>query len=353
MEIRRLGRTGLDVGVLGLGTEHLDPSAEVRDRILGMAVDAGVNYVDLLYTDPEYWESFGPVLRPYRDPLVAAAHWGAGEGTGVDEAQRHFDDMLPRLGGYAEVVIMTMVDSEEDWRVWTHQSLERLYRYRDQGQIGHVGLSTHFAKIARLAIDSGLIDVLMFPVNMVEQHGDEGRAVRQACADQNVGLVAMKAYHGGTLFRAGDHASGITPAQCLHYALSQPVSTAVPGPRTVAEMEATLHYLHATEEEKDWGDVAANLREIMAGQCVYCHHCLPCPEGIEIGWLLWLLDYARAGVTPEMRGWYDGHRVKPAACTECGICMTRCPYGVDIPARLRQAEALFKSTPAATTTTAI
>ncbi|MFN2225517.1 MAG: hypothetical protein ACK2UY_04410 [Anaerolineae bacterium] len=347
MEIRKLGRTGLDVGVVGLGTEHFDPSAEVRDRILGLAVDAGVNYVDLLYTEPDYWATFGPLLRPYRDHLVAAAHWGAGEGTGVDAAQRYFDALLPHLGGYAEVVIMTMVDSEEDWRVWAHESLARLHRYRDRGQVGHVGMSTHFAPIARLAIDSGLIDVLMFPVNMVEQHGEEGPAVRQACAEQGVGLVAMKAYHGGTLFHVGDAPTGITPAQCLHYVLSQPVSTAVPGPRTVAEMEATLHYLEASDEEKDYRGVAANLREIMAGQCVYCHHCLPCPEGIEIGWLLWLFDYARSGVTPELQGWYDGHRVKPSACTECGICTARCPYSVDIPARLRQVEALFESAAAA------
>lgn len=342
MEIRKLGRTGLEVGVLGLGTEHFDPSPQVRDRILGLAVDAGVNYVDLLYPDPDYWQAFGPVLEPYRHRLVAAAHWGAGQGTGVDEAQHFFDALLPHLGGYAEVVIMTMVDSEEDWRVWTQESLERLHRYRDQGRIGHIGLSTHFPAIARLAIDSGLIDVLMFPVNLVEQHGEEGRAVREACAAQGVGLVAMKPYHGGTLFRAGDAPSGITPAQCLHYVLSQPVSTAVPGPRTAAEMQATLHYLHATDEEKDYGSVAANLQEIMAGQCVYCHHCLPCPEGIEIGWLLWLLDYARPGVTPQLQGWYDAHQVKPSACTECGICTARCPYGVDIPARLRQVEALFE-----------
>ena len=346
MEIRKLGRTGLDVGVVGLGTEHLDPSAEVRDRILGLAVDAGVNYVDLLYTEPDYWATFGPLLRPYRDRLVAAAHWGAGEGTGVDAAQHYFDALLPHLGGYAEVVIMTMIDSEEDWRVWAHESLERLYRYRDQGRIGHIGLSTHFAKIARLAIDSGLIDVVMFPVNMVEQHGEEGPAVRQACAEQGVGLVAMKAYHGGTLFHVGDAPTGITPAQCLQYVFSLPVSVAVPGPKNLAEWQTTLQTASAPEAERDYRAVLGNLREILQGQCVYCHHCLPCPEEIEIGWVIWHVDHALGGDVAQFREWYAGFPVKASACTECGICLARCPFDVDIMAKLAQAVALFE-TPAA------
>ena len=76
MEYRTLGRTGLEVGAIGLGTEHLEASQETRAEVLRIAVDAGVNYVDLLWIDPAYWEDFGPVLRPHRQGLVLAAHWG-------------------------------------------------------------------------------------------------------------------------------------------------------------------------------------------------------------------------------------------------------------------------------------
>ena len=38
---------------------------------------------------------------------------------------------------------------------------------------------------------------------------------------------------------------------------------------------------------------------------------------------------------------YDGHKIKAPACVQCGVCLERCPYDVDIMAKLEEAEALF------------
>jgi predicted aldo/keto reductase-like oxidoreductase len=198
-------------------------------------------------------------------------------------------------------------------------------------------MSGHVAPVAIQAIESGAIEVLMFPINLVEHDDVEKRAVRQACMEHEVGLVAMKAYHGGTLLFANGQPSGITPAQCLAYVLALPVATTVPGPKDVDEWKATLHYLQATDDEKEYKSVAAGLHEHLAGQCVYCQHCLPCPEELQIGWLIWLVDYARSGVTDTLMDWYAGHQVKASACIECGECLARCPFGVDIMAKLRTA----------------
>jgi predicted aldo/keto reductase-like oxidoreductase len=344
MEYRELGRTGLQVGVVGLGTEHLDPSAEVRRGVLRTAVEAGVNYVDLLYVGADYWEAFGPVFRPFRERFVVAAHWGGGADWSVDRSQRAFDNVLAQLGnGYAEVAMITMIDSMEAWTGWATESASRLGRYREQGRVGHIGLSGHVESVAIAAVRSGLIDVLMFPVNLVGHDEEENRAVRRACAEEKVGLVAMKPYHGGTLLLAKGQPSGITPSQCLAYVLDQEVATTVPGPRTVAEMQATLGYLEASVEERAYGAVVEGLHEILAGQCVYCHHCLPCPLEIPVGWIMWQVDYARHGLSDDLKGWYNSHPAKASACTECGDCLARCPFDVDIYAQLRKAVELFEA----------
>ena len=206
-----------------------------------------------------------------------------------------------------------------------------------------MGLSGHTAPIAIKAVQSGLIDVLMYPINLLGHDDEEVRALYQVCEEQDVGLVAMKPYHGGTLLFANGKPSGITPAQCLHYVLAQPLSTTVPGARNAEELQATLHYLEATEEEKDYSSIPANIHDYLAGQCVYCHHCLPCPQDIQIGWMIWLADYAQRGVTDELRGWYSSYSVKASACIECGDCVERCPFGVDVIAKMRETVELFES----------
>jgi predicted aldo/keto reductase-like oxidoreductase len=89
--------------------------------------------------------------------------------------------------------------------------------------------------------------------------------------------------------------------------------------------------------------VLSNLRDRLAGQCVYCHHCLPCPENIDIGWVIWHVDQVRGRDVAQVREWYAEFPVKASACVECGVCLERCPFDVDIYAKLREAVALFET----------
>jgi predicted aldo/keto reductase-like oxidoreductase len=344
MEYRRLGRTGLEVSAIGLGTEHIERDAGTLDAILGMTVAAGGNYVDLLYIDPDYWAAYGPVLRPYRKDLILAAHWGGGAEYELDYCKRTFENVLREVGNdYVDVAMMTMIDDgARTGAAWREASLAHLRHLQAQGHVGSIGGSAHIPEVARDAVEAGWLDVLMFPVNMVGHEHTAEHALHEACAAHDVGLVAMKVYHGGQLFRAHGLPSGITPAHCLSYTLSLPVATTVPGPRTVAEWGSTLSYLEATEAERAYGPVVAGLAEIMAGECLYCHHCLPCEEGIEIGWMIWLADQAEDGVTEALQGWYDGYAHGASECVACGACVERCPFGVDIVERLAEAARVFE-----------
>ena len=75
----------------------------------------------------------------------------------------------------------------------------------------------------------------------------------------------------------------------------------------------------------------------------YCQHCLPCPEGIEIGWVIWDLDQIPARGIEQVTEWYAGFPVKASACVACGVCVERCPFDVDILAKMREAAAVFEA----------
>ena len=370
MQYRTLGRTGWSVSEIGLGTEYLlDQSPDVMAQVMETATNAGVNFVDLLYNGPRFWNSFAPVMKRYRDKVRVVVHWGGGERHGQathereqDVCRRFFEATLANLGNdYADVAMLMMVDRVELWDSWAQESLQRLLRMKEQGRIGAIGMSSHKAAAALKAINSGQIDVLMYPVNLASRAIAGNDEVVEACVRQNVGLVAMKPYAGGAFFqgeqslvlywfRSGgsclqvEKRAPIRPVQCLSYVLAQPVASIVPGVKNAAEYAEALAYYGATEQEKDYSHAIASITTYPADQCIYCNHCLPCPQSIDIGQTIRLVDMARDGLTGELKTAYALLPARGSDCIECGDCLERCPYEVNVPGKMRMAASVFEGT---------
>ena len=355
MEFRTLGKTGLQVSVLGLGTEHLEQNQETMEDVIRTAVEAGVNYVDLLYPDREgataFWDNVAPLLRTCREDLVLAAHIGRGPGRGgdLDGAQRWLDQILARVGNrYAEVVIVATIDTEEQWNQWGRPAAERLMRYGEEGRIGHIGMSGHFAGTALKAVHSGLLDVLMYGINLVHHDNATTAALLDACWERDVGVVAMKPFWGGALLCYNGRPTSITPVQCLAYTLSRPVATTVAGVKNGDELRAARRYLEASEQERDWRSAIPLMHRGLAGHCVRCGHCLPCPADVDIGETILLVGLSTwDGVNDWLRSQYGKLPTRASACIECGVCTERCLFAVDVIAKMHRAVELYESGAAA------
>jgi predicted aldo/keto reductase-like oxidoreductase len=121
----------------------------------------------------------------------------------------------------------------------------------------------------------------------------------------------------------------------------------LPGVKNNAELAAALEFLEATEDEKDYSQLLSDFGRYVEGECVYCNHCLPCPESIDIGQVNRLLDAAQILLTEQLRATYHALPAKASACTACAVCAQRCPFGVDVIGRMRLAATLLEPVAAA------
>ena len=370
MNYTELGRTGLDASIIGIGTEHM--RGQPRETVvstLRAAVEQGVNYFDVIFAMPEYVDYMREGFQGLRDRVLLAAHLGSTDRGGqyyktrtAKRCESSFLNVLRRLETeYVDVLWLHNFNVLKDWdRASRSGFFDLACRLRDEGKARFLGTSGHYHGIMETAIESGLVDLIMLPVSMFNHAMPGRRALLDLCARQEIGVVAMKPFGGGKLLNrrgklrvpkyqtSGETfqvkiSSKVTPAQCLSYVLAQPgVTIALPGVKSESELAAALQMLEAGEAERDFSGLLADFGRYVEGECTYCNHCLPCPVVIDIGQVNRLLDRAELDLTPSLRAAYAALPVKASACTECGACTKRCPFGVDIIPRIHQAVNVFE-----------
>ena len=379
MEYRILGRTGLSVSEIGMGCEGFVDKSDAEVLAFVDAMEAGgVNIIDLYTPNPQVRSALGKALRGRRDKFVLQAHictvWKDGQykrTRKMEEVREGFEDQLRRLEtDHAEIGMIHYVDSLEDWeRVMTGGVMDYAKELKAAGTIGAIGLSSHNAEVSLAAVNTGLIDVLMFSVNPcydllpgdqdIEALGaaesydrpltnmdPQRQALYETCQRLGVGITVMKAFGGGDLLNElGPAGRALTVPQCIHYALSRPaVASVLAGARTLEELAQALAYETASPEERDYAAALAALPKISwSGHCMYCGHCAPCPQGIDVASVTKFLNLCRAqGTVPEtVREHYAALPHKAGECIACGACEKRCPFDVPAAENMRRAAELF------------
>ena len=354
MQTRTLGRTGLEVGVVGLGTEYLNGRRrKTYASVIHGAIDAGVNYIDIVYSFSEYLDNLGAALKGKRSSAFITGHLGSAETNNqyrrsrdVRECEQLFHDLLGRVGtDYVDIAFLSNCDQVDDYnRIMRRNGLlELARRFQREGKARFIGFSGHQPPVSLKALRSGAVDVLMHSISIQGDATPGRKDLFLECAARDVGLVAMKPFAGGGLLQEKGERS-LTPVQCLNYTLSQPgVCTVVPGVSTVKELRQALAYLDASDEEKDFSSVLPEFQEVEQGTCVYCNHCLPCPVGINIGETIRALVTAQRGGLEAARSAYAALPVKASKCIECEECVSRCPFSVNILPHLQNATKLFET----------
>lgn len=337
MEYRRLGRTELQVSLLGVGAGYLAVlDRPVGERLFQRAFELGINYFDGRYGDSNL--KLAPLLREHRDRCVIATKTRE---TGASGVARRVEEELVELGtDYVDIFFL---------RTYSHQMLaehlapdgafEGVLKAQEQGKVRFIGMAAHGdLTVLEAGIRTGMVDVIIFPFNIVRQ--EALASLIPLAQEHDVGLVVMKPVSVGML-----------PAElALPWLANQPIHTMVPGMSSLEHLELDVRVLERAPmalTPEEIAQIEAVRRRVDPITCRICDgFCSPCPEGINIPSMIyhdvWYNLYRNMGLEaflahpwhPGARKLFERHFRRRleilSACTGCRECEARCPYGLAI-----------------------
>lgn len=383
MEYRTLGRTGLRVSEIGLGGEWFNGLTALESSvIIDAAQEKGINYIDIFMPQALTRSNLGFALEGRREEFIIQGHlctvFEDGQYTrtrDIEKTKRSFEDLLERLHtDYIDVGMIHYVDSEEDVRtVFEGPVLAYAKELKKTGVIRHIGMSSHNPHIALKAVESGIVDVLMFSINPaydmesaetdiydlmefkgMEKNGfvvDEARQkLYSACEAAGAAITVMKPLGAGTLLKAESSPFGVamTVPQCIQYCLDRNgVKVVLVGCHTVEDVLEAAKYYDTPIQERSYAHIfGAGTAIRMTGRCMYCNHCQPCPAHIDIAAVTKFLDLAaqQPSVPETVAQHYWALSATADDCLMCGRCEPNCPFGVKIRDNMSRARELFAPT---------
>ena len=207
MERRRLGNSGLEAAVVGMGTWRtfdVRGGKVEKDRagLVERAVAAGV---DLFDSSPMYGEAervLGQSLAPFRPRvLIATKVWSADDGV----AARQISAALDFFGGRVDLYQVHNL-------VATPRRLEMLEELKSEGRVGAIG-ATHFLESAfgqlRTVMESGRIDTIQVPYNPIQREVEHD--ILPLAAELSLGVLIMRPFGEGALLRHQPDADALAP----------------------------------------------------------------------------------------------------------------------------------------------
>jgi aryl-alcohol dehydrogenase-like predicted oxidoreductase len=207
MERRTLGRSGLEVPVVGMGTwRTFDVRGAAGERnaraIVDAALAAGANFFD---SSPMYGAAervLGAALAGRRDAaLVATKIWADSPEQGRAQAEQ-------ALGYFGGTIDFYQVHNLLRWP----EQLALLERLRDEGRVRAVG-ATHYSPAAfgelRRVIETGRIAAIQIPYNPRER--DVERVILPLAAELGLGVVVMRPFGEGNLLLRPPPAEALAP----------------------------------------------------------------------------------------------------------------------------------------------
>src|ERR1043166_4966788 len=250
MPTRMLGRTGVEVSLIGLGGWHLgfkQIAEELSLRIIRTAIDNGINFMDNCwdYNDGASEIRMGKALRDgYRERVFLMTKI---DGRTKEEATKQLDESLRRMKTDHIDLLQNheILRFEDPHRIFDEQGANAaLLEARDAGKLRFIGFTGHkdpriHLYMLEVARANGFqFDTVQMPLNVMDAHFRSfEKLVLPELNKDNTGVLAMKTLANGAILKS----KTVTATECLHYAMNLPVSTVITGCESLDDLDQALN----------------------------------------------------------------------------------------------------------------
>ena len=193
MEKRKLGKTGMDITVLGFGAAEIGYRGvppDTVERLINSALDAGLNVIDTAECYPDSEEKIGQAVSGRRNDyflFTKTGHEGDGDHWNPAKMAAGVDRSLKRLRTDRVDLLQLHSCTEEQLR--QGDPIDVLQRARQAGKTRFIGYSGDGAA-ARYAVESGAFDTLQISVSIADQEAID--LALPAAKKQGLGVIAKR-----------------------------------------------------------------------------------------------------------------------------------------------------------------
>ena len=237
MRYRQLGNTGEEVSLLGLGGFHIGKQKDeaLSTKIIHAAIDAGVNFMDNCWD----YHNGGSEIRMgnalqggYRDKVFLMTKI---DGRDRKTAAQQIDESLKRL--QTDVIdlmqLHEIIRLEDPDRIFAKGgAMEAVQAAQKAGKIRYIGFTGHKDPMVHLRMleiaeqHQFRFDAVQMPINVMDAHFRSFvNKVVPILVREKIAILGMKSFGSGSILKS----KTVTPVECLHYAMSQPVATVISG----------------------------------------------------------------------------------------------------------------------------
>jgi len=324
-----IGNTGIEVLRLGLGGIPLQRITEKEAiQVVSYAIEKGIDFID---TARNYTVSESRIGKAMELAGKRVAVSSKSFDRTADGVRRDIEKSMKELKvNYIDFYHCHSVATAEDYKRVTAKdgALTGLLKAKEEGVIGHTGVSSYNVEVMEKIADDNLFETIMVGFNIVEPIAY--KSVIPKAMENKRGIFIMKPLAGGVI--------GI-PELALRWVFSFPGMIVITGMESKEEVDKNLEILEGsygfTDDEKQ--QIIALNRQFASQFCHRCLYCEPCTVNIPIYKILSIKNMVRIHgsrmlTSPD----FEDTLERAKNCIQCNDCLIRCPYNLPIPFMMKE-----------------